>query len=204
MTDSLPYRPVRFPAAAILAGATTFALFWLMQALVAVEARLPAPQPRLSIEIVRLKKAPPPPPPPKPRGHVKPRPQPSVPPIGTRDDGTLGELSFPPPVSDSGEEWTGPEAIGDGAQSLTPIVRVDPEYPPRARGVAGWVELEFTVTAAGQVEDARVLSSQPPGVFEDSALRALRRWRYRPRYEQGRPVPTRGQLVRMRFQPDRS
>ena len=44
-----------------------------------------------------------------------------------------------------------------------PVVRVNPQYPPRAaeRGIEGWVELRFGISAAGGVQDAEVLRSHP-------------------------------------------
>lgn len=63
---------------------------------------------------------------------------------------------------------------------LQPLIRVEPEYPPRARarGESGFVELAFDVDEHGVVANARVTRAQPKGVFDTAALAALRRWRY--------------------------
>lgn len=55
-------------------------------------------------------------------------------------------------------------------------------YPGEAiqRQVEGDVVVEFTVTADGSVVNAAVLTSQPKGMFEASALRAVRNSRYAP------------------------
>ncbi len=73
------------------------------------------------------------------------------------------------------------------------VVNLPPLYPPQARNrrVEGEVLLEFVVTAAGEVEDARVIESRPAGVFDQAALLAVRRWRFEPGTRAGQPVPTR-------------
>ncbi len=71
-----------------------------------------------------------------------------------------------------------------------PLVRIPPQYPQRAasRGVEGWVQLEFTVTESGGVEDIVVIAAEPAGYFERAAQRALARWKYKPRIVDGRPA----------------
>ena len=63
---------------------------------------------------------------------------------------------------------------------LTRLLAVNPQYPPSAAssGIHGFVEVSFTVTALGRVEDASVTAAEPPGVFEQAALAAISRWRY--------------------------
>ncbi|MEO8010403.1 MAG: energy transducer TonB [Dokdonella sp.] len=63
-------------------------------------------------------------------------------------------------------------------------------YPQQAarNRVEGWVEVEFTVTAEGQVQGARVLRSDPPRVFDREAIRSIERSTYRARIENGTPV----------------
>jgi TonB family protein len=60
------------------------------------------------------------------------------------------------------------------------LLAVNPKYPAAAAaaGVAGFVEVSFAVTALGLVENAAVAAAEPPGVFEQSALAAISRWRY--------------------------
>jgi TonB family protein len=68
----------------------------------------------------------------------------------------------------------------DADGSLQPLIEVAPAYPDGAqtRGVEGYVELELTVTALGDVENPRVTAAQPAGVFDQAALAAILRWRY--------------------------
>jgi protein TonB len=77
-------------------------------------------------------------------------------------------------------------------------------YPPKAldRGVEGWVELEFTVDASGQVRDIAVKRAVPTGVFEKAAADALGKWRFQPVVRNGGPVDQRAS-VRMQFKLER-
>jgi TonB family protein len=72
----------------------------------------------------------------------------------------------------------------------------DPEFPELARegDLAGYVDLEFTVNADGTVADVTVLKSRPAGVFEKSAVTAVRQWRYRPPQRDGMPVSEHARL----------
>lgn len=55
-----------------------------------------------------------------------------------------------------------------------------PRYPLAAqnRRIEGSVLVAFTIQPDGQVSDARPLSAQPAGVFEEAALAAAARWRF--------------------------
>jgi periplasmic protein TonB len=48
-----------------------------------------------------------------------------------------------------------------------------PKYPASAKGVEGWVRVEFYVTPEGKTERVRVLSSEPAGVFDAAAVDAM-------------------------------
>ncbi len=65
--------------------------------------------------------------------------------------------------------------------------RVDPEYPSAARrdGVTGSVDLDVTVTDKGVVRAVSVVRGDPPGLFDKSAIAAVRKWKYDPRYVNG-------------------
>ena len=69
------------------------------------------------------------------------------------------------------------------------IVRVLPRYPSRAlsRGIEGWVLLEFAVDELGLAVNPVVIESEPPGIFDRAATSAVKRWKYRPMIEDGRP-----------------
>jgi protein TonB len=48
-----------------------------------------------------------------------------------------------------------------------------PKYPTSAKGVEGWVRVEFYVTPEGRTERVRVLSSEPAGLFDAAAISAM-------------------------------
>lgn len=70
------------------------------------------------------------------------------------------------------------------------IVRVLPRYPSRAlsRGIEGWVLMEFAIDELGLAVNPVVIESEPPGIFDRAALSAVKRWKYRPMIEDGRPL----------------
>jgi TonB family protein len=75
-------------------------------------------------------------------------------------------------------------------QEQTPLFRVPPEYPYTAakRLQDGWVQLEFTIDKDGFVKDPKVLQWEGSKAFEASSIKALERWRYAPKFENGEPV----------------
>ena len=86
------------------------------------------------------------------------------------------------------------------AGQLTVLKSVQPIYPVRAEKnkIEGWVDVEFTVAEDGKVKDASVRGVSVAGVFEESALKAVSQWRYKPVLRDARPVPVRSQ-IRVRF-----
>ena len=101
--------------------------------------------------------------------------------------GGIGGLRVDMPNIDIDIDVGGGIAI---ARELTPLVRFPPEYPPRAvsNELEGYVILRFTVTETGSVADPEVLRSEPPKVFDRSAIRAILRWKYQPQLANGEPV----------------
>jgi len=85
---------------------------------------------------------------------------------------------------------------------LTVMKQVAPAYPrgAQAKGMQGWVEVEFTVTEEGDVRDAKARYSSA-SIFEGTAISAINRWRFAPVVEDGRPVPVRG-MVKFTFRGD--
>jgi TonB family protein len=53
-----------------------------------------------------------------------------------------------------------------------------PKYPSSAKGVEGWVRVEFYVTPDGRTERVRVLSSEPAGLFDSAAITAMENARF--------------------------
>ncbi len=78
------------------------------------------------------------------------------------------------------------------AESREPVLvrQVRPTYPAAAarRRQEGWVEVSFTVGVNGAVSDADVVRSQPRGVFDRDAVRAVSQWQFEPALENGKPA----------------
>jgi protein TonB len=89
--------------------------------------------------------------------------------------------------------------VRDG--EATPIVRINPRYPPAAArdGIQGWVQLRFTIDETGGVTDVEVIDSEPRRVFDQEARRALLRWKYKPKVVDGKAVRQPGQTVQLDF-----
>jgi len=103
----------------------------------------------------------------------------------------------------AGMGGTLPQSINVGGidQDAIPLVRINPEYPPKAqsRGIQGWVLVQFTITAAGTVKSPVALDAEPKGYFEDAAVAAISRWKYEPKVENGVAVERRGVQVKLSF-----
>ncbi len=84
-----------------------------------------------------------------------------------------------------------------------PIFRAPPVYPRRAaeRGLCGWVELLYTVTAAGGTKDAVVTASSSK-IFERAAVKAAGKYKYKPRQVGGKPVDVPNVPIRIKFEMD--
>jgi protein TonB len=87
-------------------------------------------------------------------------------------------------------------------RDVLPLVRIPPDYPPRAvsRGIEGWVKIQFNISSIGTVKDAKVIAADPPGMFDDAALKSISRWRYNPKVEGGVPVERVGVQTVIRFE----
>ena len=87
--------------------------------------------------------------------------------------------------------------VGDG--EYLPLVRPPPIYPryAQSRGLEGYVILEFTVTQTGTVIEPRIIEGDPPGVFDNAALRAVKGYKYKPKMVDGSAVDVTG--VRQKF-----
>ncbi len=68
--------------------------------------------------------------------------------------------------------------------------KVNPTYPIQAkrRGIEGKVILRFLVDKKGQVSQVSVEHAQPEGMFEKSAIKAVRQWQFEPARKDGRLV----------------
>ncbi len=80
---------------------------------------------------------------------------------------------------------------------IIPVVVIRPMYPRDAaiKGLEGWVKVEFTITEVGTVKDPRVVDADPPRVFNREALRAILRWKFKPRVVDGIAVERRASQI---------
>ncbi len=101
------------------------------------------------------------------------------------------------PVSDGGGPWLGALQTGQGLEGfdtdVIPVVRVPPTYPRRAKqaGIEGFVTMVVTIRPDGTVSNASVMEADPPRLFDEAALAAMRRWKFRPKIVDGTPVAQR-------------
>jgi protein TonB len=110
-------------------------------------------------------------------------------------------INVPPPTMTADTNIGGPGGMNIAEGDYLPIVRVAPVYPARAlsRGLEGYVDMSFTVTTAGTVIDPIVLFSTS-SLFERAAMRAVLKFKYKPRVVDGVPVNVPGVKTRITFQ----
>ncbi len=96
--------------------------------------------------------------------------------------------------------------VGQGqveiSTNLVPLVRIPPRYPMRAasRKIEGWVKVEFTITKSGTVKDPKVVAAQPPNIFNRAALKAISRWKFKPKIVDGKAQEQRAvQILQFRL-----
>jgi len=75
-------------------------------------------------------------------------------------------------------------------QEMVRLKNAPARYPGRAeeRGISGWVEVIFTVNAAGETADIEVVEAEPESIFDDSAVTAVSRWTFQPLEFRGRII----------------
>jgi protein TonB len=80
---------------------------------------------------------------------------------------------------------------------IIPVVVIRPMYPREAAmtGTEGWVKVEFTITEVGTVKDPRVIEANPPRIFNREAIRAILKWKFKPRVVEGVAVERRATQV---------
>ncbi len=61
-----------------------------------------------------------------------------------------------------------------------PTFRVPPQYPMKAKqqGIEGYVTMHLLINLEGRVDEVKVVKESPAGVFKQSAIRAVHRWRF--------------------------
>ncbi|MBE3672169.1 MULTISPECIES: energy transducer TonB [Pseudoalteromonas] len=203
-TLEVPNNPVfiKTSTAVIGGAAMTFAAFAFMQYLISGEQRAPVkPGGDIIVEIFQapedskvrhIQKIQPPPPMPK-------VPQ-KAPPLDTSADPVLAISDFTPvTIDDFGGDIN--NTINRPTGDATPIVRINPKYPTTAArdGIEGWVQLSFSISPTGEVIDPVVINAEPKRTFDREAIRAIKRWKYRPKVIEGVAQLQTGQTVQLDF-----
>jgi TonB family protein len=82
-----------------------------------------------------------------------------------------------------------PLRVGGNVAQTNLVTKVQPVYPKSAKvaGIQGTVELEMVISKEGEPLDIRVIAS-PTDDLTQSALEAVRQWRYKPTLLNGNPV----------------
>lgn len=113
------------------------------------------------------------------------------------------EMRAERPTFGSIADVIGPEDINLDLEAphseLSPMHVVQPIYPLRAamREVEGYVIVEFSVRANGRVVNPIVVESEPGVLFDEAALNAIARFKFKPREVGGERV--RVDNVQLRF-----
>lgn len=199
----------RILIAIALAVVVTFGLFFLMQSLIASgDGELKEAKKGNVLDFVRVKqeetvqqKDRKPRKPPKPKD---PPPQMQTPQMEQSDPNAEGSgVDFTADVA-SDVSLDGGLALESGDGEYLPITKVQPVYPRRAlsRGIEGYVIVEFTVTKVGSVRDPVVVEANPENIFNQAALDAAKKFKYKPRVVNGEPTEVAGVQNKITFKLD--
>ncbi len=131
----------------------------------------------------------------------KPPPVPEVPQLNFAKGSVENNVAQLTPVVDANSAMSKMKMTAGSDRDIIPLVRINPDYPPRAlsRGIQGWVIVQFTISATGTVKDPKVVDSSN-SIFDDAALKAIARWRYNPKVEEGVAVERVGVQTKLVFQ----
>lgn len=199
----------RFLIALVVSLAITLGLFFVMQSLIKMGGSAMTEPPRGSVldfvrvkqeETVEPKER-------KPRKPPKPQEQPPQMEPQQMDspspDAQGSSMDFSSDVGDAGE-LDGGLALDSSDGEYLPIVKSSPVYPRRAlqRGIEGFVIVEFTVSKQGAVKNPIVIQAKPEGIFEQAAVDAALKFKYKPRVVNGEATEVSGVQNRITFQID--
>jgi protein TonB len=194
----------RYIISIVVGSLITISLLFVMQLLIVTgKQALTDPRERHKLDFVRVKRSENlnvedviPEKPPKP-----PETPPETPPQDMDNvNPDAPKINIAPPQVQNTGDIGGPGGMNIAEGDYLPIVRVAPVYPARAlsRGLEGFVDLQFTVTTAGTVKDPIVLQSTSK-LFERAAIRAVLKFKYKPRVVDGVPVDVPGVKTRISF-----
>ena len=114
----------------------------------------------------------------------------------SQENASAAEAVLPAPAPGAGQG----RGAGDGGifsvgqldGPLAVLTKPPPAYPPAAkrRNIEGWIRVKFLVDEHGQVGQISVLAAEPEGIFEQSVLRCVSHWRFKPGTVKGTAVKT--------------
>ena len=186
--------------------AVTLALFWLMNLMIRNDEILEKLDSKRSyLNFIRIdpeqnsvqtkdrKIKEPPPPPESP---------PETPDFKAQIDNITTDLSMNMPtigvpMNDGSGPYLGSLQSGQGLAGfdtdVIPVVQIPPTYPRRAKQarIEGFVTMEVLIRPDGTASGAKVIESDPPRLFDDAAIDAMQRWKFRPKIVDGTPVSQR-------------
>lgn len=92
--------------------------------------------------------------------------------------------------------------MGDG--EAIPVYQPRPEYPVQANlnGIEGYVTFKFDIGPDGTPSNISVTDEKPRGVFRREAMRAIRKWKFKPRIVNGQPIHQRNMSYKLEFNLD--
>ena len=207
MFKTMPQTLTRLVLAMILAAVVTLGLFFLMQSLIQSGGSALTDAPKgIVLDFVRVKKEEAvqkkdrkPKKPPKPK---EPPPDMAPPQMDAPSpENVTSGMDFGADVA-ADISLDGGLALESGDGEFLPIVRVSAVYPRRAlqRGIEGYVDVEFTVSKLGSVINPKVTQASPAGIFDQAALDATLKYKYKPRVVNGEPMEVSGVEVRVKFE----
>jgi periplasmic protein TonB len=192
---------VRFPIAVVFSLTLASSLFWILWTLTSVEFKLEEVK-AVRIDFTRMRQDTQTASRREEKVELEPPPvAPDVPKLAVSSGGVDNNIMTLAPTIDTSSAMTGIKLGGGSDRDVMPLVRINPDYPPRAlsRGIEGWVQIQFTITATGTVKDAVVIKSSSQ-IFEEAAIKAILRWRYNPKIENGEGVERVGMQTILRFE----
>jgi protein TonB len=194
---------LRIPIAVLVGGLFTTSMFWLLWSLIGTSFDVDDRGEATQIEFSRMRRD----------TEVatkrdqkiereRPPPTPETPRVAFSAGGIENNVAQLAPIVDASGAMSRMSLSAGSDRDVIPLVRINPDYPPRAlqRGLEGWVQVQFTITATGTVRDAIVVDAQPKNIFDDAALKAIARWRYNPKVEGGVAQERVGMQTIIRFQ----
>lgn len=90
--------------------------------------------------------------------------------------------------------------VSDG--EYLPIVKIAPTYPIEAlnKGIEGHCTVQYTVTKQGTTKDVEVVEGECPRVFSRSSIAAAKKFKYKPKMEDGKAVEVPGVKNKFKFE----